>query len=95
MISRVQEKAALANLNDRLAVYIDRARHLESENSRLVRQVHTQEETVSREVVNIKALYTTELSDARKLLDETAKEKAKLQIDVGKYKAELADLRDK
>lgn len=39
MSSRVQEKQDLANLNDRLAAYIDRVRKLESENSRLTKQV--------------------------------------------------------
>ena len=32
------------------------------------------------------------MTDARKLLDETAKEKAHLQIEVGKWKAEADDL---
>jgi lamin B len=39
MSSRAQEKQDLANLNDRLASYIDRVRKLESENSRLTKQV--------------------------------------------------------
>ena len=37
-------------------------------------------------------MYEAELTDARKLLDETAKEKAHLQIEVGKWKAEADDL---
>ncbi len=41
---------------------------------------------------NIKAAYEAELADARRLLDETAKEKAKLQIDAGKYKAQYDEL---
>lgn len=40
-------------------------------------------------------MYETELGDTRKLLDELAKEKAKLQIDAGKYKSELDELKDK
>ncbi|XP_013378743.1 lamin-B1 isoform X2 [Lingula anatina] len=90
-ISRLQEKEELVHLNDRLANYIDKVRSLESENSRLMVQVRSFEETTHREVTNIKALYESELRDARKLLDETSKEKAKLQIDVGKYKAEAEE----
>jgi hypothetical protein len=45
-------------------------------------------ETVTREVSSIKNLYETELEDARKLLDDTAKEKARLQIEASKLKAE-------
>lgn len=41
----------------------------------------------------MKGLYEQELSDARKLLDDTAKEKAQLQIDVGKLKSDNEDLR--
>src|SRR6218665_3849683 len=80
MISRVQEKNELASLNDRLATYIERVRQLESENSRLTRMVQTQEDTVTREVTGIKGLYEGELASARRLLDDTAKEKAKLQF---------------
>jgi len=90
-ILRQQEKDQLQNLNDRLASYIDRVRFLETENNRLSIQVRSSEETVNREVTNIKGLYETELEDARKLLDETAKEKARLQIEVGKYKEEAED----
>lgn len=79
--SRLQEKQDLQNLNNRLACYIDKVRHLEAENSRLTREVHTTQETTTREVSNIKSMYEQELSDTRKLLDDTAKERAKLEID--------------
>lgn len=95
MISRVQEKNELASLNDRLAMYIERVRQLESENTRLSRMVQTQEETVTKEVSGIKGLYEGELASARKLLDELAKDKAKLQFENGKLKSEVEDLRDK
>lgn len=59
--SRLQEKADLQNLNDRLASYIDKMRHLESENSRLTREVQTSQTTVTREVTKLKSMYETEL----------------------------------
>ena len=93
--TRLQEKEQLQNLNDRLAAYIDRVRYLEGENSRLQVQVKSTEETVTREVSNIKALYEAELAEARKLLDDTAKEKAKLQLEANKYKTEADDWQTK
>ena len=94
-ISRAQEKAELANLNDRFAAYIERVRFLEGENSRLSKIIQTQEETVTRETSSIKSLYETELADARRLLDETAKDKAKIQIDLKVALAEAKDFKDK
>ena len=54
MVSRVQEKEELAGLNDRLASYIDRMRFLENENKQLSTQIESHEETITREVTNIK-----------------------------------------
>ncbi|XP_022239874.1 lamin Dm0-like [Limulus polyphemus] len=94
-LSRMQEKIELQNLNDRLASYIDHVRNLEAENSRLTRQVQTTQETVIKEITNIKSLYEQELSDARRLIDETAKDKAKLQIEAGRWKKEVEELQEK
>uniref|UniRef100_A0A8C9U1G0 Lamin B2 n=1 Tax=Scleropages formosus TaxID=113540 RepID=A0A8C9U1G0_SCLFO len=91
-ISRLQEKEELRHLNDRLAVYIDRVRALELENDRLLLKVSEKEEVTTREVTGIKTLYEAELADARRVLDETARERAKLQIDLGKANAELEEV---
>lgn len=91
-LTRLQEKEELQSLNDRLAAYIDRVRHLENENNRLQIQVQTTQETVTREVTSIKSMYENELAEARRLLDDVAKEKARLQLDCGKYKAENDEL---
>jgi lamin B len=91
--SRMQEKADLQNLNDRLACYIDRVRYLEGENSRLTREVQKTHETVTRQVTDIKSMYDNELSEARKLLDETFREKAKLEIDTKRLWDENEELK--
>ncbi|NXK00034.1 LMNB2 protein, partial [Corythaixoides concolor] len=90
-ISRLQEKEELRQLNDRLAVYIDRVRALELENDRLLLKISEKEEVTTREVSGIKSLYESELADARRVLDETAKERARLQIEIGKVRAELEE----
>uniref|UniRef100_A0A8C3FB78 Lamin B2 n=1 Tax=Chrysemys picta bellii TaxID=8478 RepID=A0A8C3FB78_CHRPI len=40
----------------------------------------------------VKTLYESELADARRVLDETARERAKLQIEIGKLRAELDEV---
>ncbi|KAH0628166.1 hypothetical protein JD844_008989 [Phrynosoma platyrhinos] len=87
-ITRLQEKEELRELNDRLAVYIDKVRSLEIENSALHLQVTEREEVRGRELTGLKALYEAELADARRALDDTARERAKLQIELGKVRAE-------
>lgn len=94
-ISRLQEKQQLRDLNDRLAVYIDKVRSLESENEVLLLQINTREEDQSREVTSLKALYEAELADARKSLDDSSKERAWLQIELGKSRADHEQLQQK
>ncbi|KAK9498249.1 hypothetical protein O3M35_004105 [Rhynocoris fuscipes] len=91
--SRLHEKEELANLNDRLACYIDRVRNLETENARLSREVRTSQETISREVTSVKTMYEHELSEARKLVDELSREKAKLELDARRLVQDNDDLK--
>ncbi|XP_023500141.2 lamin-B2 isoform X2 [Equus przewalskii] len=90
-LSRLQEKEELRELNDRLAHYIDRVRALELENDRLLLKISEKEEVTTREVSGIKTLYESELADARRVLDETARERAQLQIEIGKLHTELEE----
>ncbi|XP_036993550.2 lamin-B2 isoform X1 [Artibeus jamaicensis] len=90
-LSRLQEKEELRELNDRLAHYIDRVRALELENDRLLLKISEREEVTTREVSGIKMLYESELADARRVLDETARERAQLQIEIGKLKSEVEE----
>ncbi|XP_072227905.1 lamin-B1 [Leuresthes tenuis] len=91
-ITRLQEKQQLRDLNDRLAVYIDKVRSLESENSVLHLQISEKEEVRGRELTGLKALYETELADARRCLDDSSKERAWLQIELGNIKSDHEQL---
>uniref|UniRef100_A0A665UV73 Lamin-A-like n=1 Tax=Echeneis naucrates TaxID=173247 RepID=A0A665UV73_ECHNA len=90
-ITRLQEKEDLSNLNDRLVVYIDKVRSLEAENAGLRVRITESETEVSRELTGLKAAYETELADARQTLDSVAKERARLQLELGKLREDYKE----
>ncbi|CAL8288809.1 unnamed protein product [Merluccius merluccius] len=92
-ITRLQEKEDLSNLNDRLAVYIDKVRLLESENAGLRLRVTESDTEVTLQLSGVKAAYETELADARKTLDQVARERARLQLELGKIREEHKELK--
>ncbi len=94
-ITRLQEKEEMQSLNDRLCIYIETVRNLQSENSRLRNEMNSYSEVSTRDVSEIKVMYERELEDAKNLIDELAKEKAKFEIDVNKYKANAIEAQEK
>lgn len=92
-ITRLQEKEDLSNLNDRLAIYIDKVRSLEAENDGLRLRISESESSVTRNLSGIKVAYEAELADARKTLDQVAKERARLQLELSKLREEHKELK--
>lgn len=94
-LMRHQEKEELQHLNDRLATYIERVRYLEEMNSNLTAEITTTRESVTREIEGVKHGYEAEITDIRRLLDLTAKEKAQEQIENSKNAALASDYKTK
>jgi len=94
-LSRIQEKNTLASLNDRLAAYIDRNQQLENENASMTQKLTKIEDSTNRQVSRVTQQYDKELKDARRVVDETAKDKAKLQFEYSQMKTDYLDLKTK
>lgn len=91
-VTRVQEKEELAHLNDRFLQYIDQVRSMKETNLRLELELCSTKEQLGREAESVKAIYEAELADARNLIDETAKEKARQQILASKSASRIEEL---
>ncbi|KAJ8398408.1 hypothetical protein AAFF_G00426630 [Aldrovandia affinis] len=92
-ITRLREKEDLSDLNNRLAVYIDMVRSLELEKDTLERRLTESKTEAGCQQSTMKAVYETELADARKTLDSVAKERAWLQLELSKVREEYKDLK--
>lgn len=79
----------MAHLNNRLAAYVDKVRHFETENSRLQHQITSYQDTSRQEIQNIKDIYENELTETKRLLDELSKEKATVTLDNQNLKESL------
>ncbi|CAF1678471.1 unnamed protein product, partial [Adineta ricciae] len=90
-LSRAQEKEQLETLNNRLAVYIDTVRRLEQDNKELKSIIASYSDTYEVETSKVKQLYERELEDAKKLIEELAREKSRLEIEAEKSNAEAQD----
>lgn len=93
--SRDQEKKDMQDLNERFASYIEKVRFLEAQNRRLADELQKLKDKWGKETTAIKAMYTAELDEARRLLDEAEKEKARLEIRCASLEEQIEELRRK
>ncbi|XP_005099118.1 nestin [Aplysia californica] len=89
--NREREKKDLQDLNERFANYIEKVRFLEAQNKKLASELEQLRSHWGKETSAVKQMYETELEEARKLIDETNKEKARLQLRVGQLEEQLDD----
>jgi len=93
--ARATEKKDMQDLNERFASYIEKVRFLEAQNRKLADELDKLKSKWGKETTAIKAMYQAELDEARRLLDDAEKEKARLEIRVSSMEEELEELRAK
>jgi len=93
--SREKEKKDMQDLNERFASYIEKVRFLEAQNRRLVDELEKLKSKWGKETTQVKAMYQAELDEARRLLDDAEKEKARLEIRVASLEEIFQELRQR
>ena len=93
--TRNREKKDMQDLNERFASYIEKVRFLEAQNRKLADELEKLKQKWGKETTAIKAMYQAELDEARRLLDEAEKEKARYQIRSDTLEEQLNELREK
>jgi len=85
----------MQDLNERFAGYIEKVRFLEAQNRKLADELEKLKSRWGKETTQIKAMYQAELDEARKLLDDAVKEKARLEIRVASLEEQLEEMSQK
>ena len=93
--SRDREKKDMQDLNERFASYIEKVRFLEVQNRKLAEELEKLKARWGKETTQIKAMYQAELDEARRLLDEAEKDKARLEIRTASLEEQLEEARQR
>ena len=89
----MREKKDMQDLNERFASYIEKVRFLEAQNRRLADELEKLKSKWGKETSAVKAMYQAELDEARRLLDESEKEKSRLEISNSSLSEQIEELK--
>lgn len=105
-----KEKKEMQGLNDRLGNYIDRVKKLEEQNRKLVADLEDLRGRWGKDtseikvglfgwwhlfILKIKIRYSESLSDARKNIDNAARQKAEVDVKVARLREDLEEYRNR
>nr|KAI8747976.1 60 kDa neurofilament protein [Biomphalaria glabrata] len=90
--SREREKKDMQQLNERFANYIEKVRFLEAQNRKLISELEQLKSNWGKETSAIKKMYETELEEARRVIEETNKEKNKIEVKLQSLQDQLHDM---
>ncbi|XP_076455321.1 70 kDa neurofilament protein-like [Babylonia areolata] len=89
--TREREKQDMRDLNERFANYIEKVRFLEAQNRKLASELDDLRSKWGKETNAVKTMYETELEEARKVIEETNKDRSRLQVRVGQLEEQMDD----
>lgn len=88
-----REKKDMQNLNDRLGSYIDRVKGLEAQNRKLSGDLEDLRGRWGKDTWSIKEKYAGELTDARKLMDESGRHRAEIEVQIARLQDDVNEYR--
>lgn len=88
-----KEKKDMQNLNDRLGSYIERVKGLESQNRKLSADLEEVRGKWGKDTWSIKEKYAGELTDARKLMDDTGRQRAEIEVQIARLTDDINEYR--
>ncbi|CAF1508382.1 unnamed protein product, partial [Didymodactylos carnosus] len=93
--NREREKRELGQLNDRFASYIERVRYLEAQNKKLQLELDHLRGKWGQQTSKVKEMYEVEIQEARRIIDETAKDRATAELRAKRAEEDTKNYRDK